>query len=75
MILGFEFFDCVQAVAVSMVIFGTTTSHLLALVAGFAIVIFKSFYKKLYPKNTVFFWKNRKDGVAIKYLFKNKGSL
>lgn len=72
MILGFEFFDCVLAVIISMFIFLITSSHFLALVFGFAIVILKSAYKKLYPKNTVYFWKNKKDGVGIKFHIKSK---
>ena len=71
MILGFEFFDCVQAVGGSLVLFGISGSHLLALVVGFMIVLLKSAYRKLYPKNTLYFWKNKKDGVAIKHLLSN----
>ena len=72
MILGFEFFDCVQAVSVSLVVFVISASHLLALITGFAVVLSKAAYKKLYPKNTFYFWKNKKDGVAIKYLVNEK---
>lgn len=72
MILGFEFFDCVQAVSISMVVFGVSTSHLLALITGFAVVLIKSAYKKLYPKNTLYFWKNRKEGVGIKFLVNSR---
>lgn len=72
MILGFEFFDCIQAVSLSLVTFAVSSNHLLALVSGFAVVLVKSAYKRLYPKNTVFFWKNKKDGVALKWLINEK---
>jgi hypothetical protein len=72
MILGFEFFDCIQAVSLSLVTFAISGSHFLALVTGFGVVLIKSAYKRLYPKNTVFFWKNKKDGVAIKWLINEK---
>lgn len=72
MILGFEFFDCVLAVIISMLVFIISTSHFLALISGFAFVIIKSGYRKLYPKNTIYFWKNRKAGVGIKHLIKTQ---
>jgi len=72
MILGFEFFDCVQAVGASLVSFGITGNHLTSLILGFSIAIGKSTYKRFYPKNTFYFWKNKTDGVSIRYLIKSK---
>lgn len=72
MILGFEFFDCAQAGSVSLVLFGITGSHLSALVIGFLYVVVKSLYKRLYPKNSYYFWRNKFSGIEVNQLLNSK---
>ena len=75
LILGFEFFDCVQAAGASLVIFAIFKSHLCSLIIGFGIVVLKAAYKKLYPKNTLFFLRQRKSQISVKHLFSKKEKL
>jgi type IV secretory pathway VirB3-like protein len=75
MILGFEVYDCLIAVFISMAIFIFTFNHLLSLITGFAIVFIRSIYKRIYPKNTIYFFKNKKQGIHSFQLMTKKGSL
>jgi hypothetical protein len=73
MIFGFEFYDCVRAVSLSLIVFGVSGSHFAALVLGFTFVIGRSFYSKFYPKNSFYFWKNKSLCIKTKKIFTPEG--
>ena len=78
LILGFEFADCIYAVSASIILFAIFKSHLFSLVVGFFTVVSKSFYRKFYPKNSIYFLKNKKEIINSKFSFgmwRNKWNL
>ena len=70
MILGFDLFDCAQAVVASLIFYAFTANYFFTLIVGFGIVLLKSSYRKIYPRNTIYFVKNKKNSIGLKHLLK-----